>query len=163
MNPQDKVSFHLPKLFNMNAYDSIHEFIVSHRNMTILFTPPNVWDVMNDYNTIFNPNNLDLLWIIRFMLFIKFFLTSFLFIFHFFILLLIKCMLKIYKHNKEWFWFINCMIMMMKRIMVCHFTIIFMTQNSKFYHSRKVKLYIILKNNYVYVDTMIVKYNFKIC
>jgi hypothetical protein len=28
----------------------------------------------------------------------------------------------------------------------------------KFYHSRKLKIYIILKNNYVYVDIMIIKY-----
>jgi hypothetical protein len=55
MNFQDKASFHLPKFFNMNAYDSIHEFI---GNKPILFTPPNVQDVMNDYNTIFNPKNL---------------------------------------------------------------------------------------------------------
>jgi len=33
----------------------------------------------------------------------------------------------------------------------------------KFYHSRRLKMYIILKNNYVYVDTMIIKYNFNIC
>ncbi len=47
--------------------------------------------------------------------------------------------------------------------MGCHFTIIFMNTNPKFYHSRIFKIYIILKINYVYVDTMIVKYNFKIC
>jgi hypothetical protein len=57
MNSQDKTSFHLGKFFNMNTNDSIHEFI---GNMPILFTPFNAWDVMNDYNTIFNPNNLDL-------------------------------------------------------------------------------------------------------
>jgi len=34
--------------------------------------------------------------------------------------------------------------------------------NVKFYHSRKLKIYIILKNNYVYVDSMIIKYNFNI-
>ncbi len=35
--------------------------------------------------------------------------------------------------------------------------------NENFYHSRRFKIYIILKNNYVYVDIMIVKYNLKIC
>jgi hypothetical protein len=54
------------------------------------------------------------------------------------------------------------MIMMMKRIMVYHFTIIFDT-NEIFYHSKIFKIYIILNNYYVYIDTMIVKYNFKIC
>ncbi len=35
--------------------------------------------------------------------------------------------------------------------------------NAKFYHSKRFKIYIILKNNYVYVDIMIIKYNLKIC
>jgi hypothetical protein len=35
--------------------------------------------------------------------------------------------------------------------------------NAKFYHSRIFLIYIIFKNNYVYVDTMILKYNFKTC
>jgi len=35
--------------------------------------------------------------------------------------------------------------------------------NAKFYHSRRFLIYIIFKNNYVYVDTMILKYNFKTC
>jgi len=35
--------------------------------------------------------------------------------------------------------------------------------NVNFCHSRRFKIYIILKNNYVYVDTMIIKYNFNIC
>jgi hypothetical protein len=51
---------------------------------------------------------------------------------------------------------------MMKRIMFYHFTN-FRDTNAKFYHLKKVKFYIILKNNYVYVNTMIVKYNLKIC
>jgi hypothetical protein len=39
----------------------------------------------------------------------------------------------------------------------------FHEKNVKFYHSRKLKIYIILKDNYVYVDTIIIKYNFNIC
>jgi len=35
--------------------------------------------------------------------------------------------------------------------------------NVKFYHSRRLKFYIILKNNYVYVDIVIIKYNLNIC
>ncbi len=65
---------------------------------------------------------------IIFMLFIKFFFTLLLCIFHYITLLLIKCLLKISKHNEQWFWPIHSMVMMMKKIMVCHFTIIFMTQ-----------------------------------
>jgi hypothetical protein len=34
--------------------------------------------------------------------------------------------------------------------------------NVKFYHSRKFKIYIIFKNNFIYVGTMIIKYNFNI-
>jgi len=33
----------------------------------------------------------------------------------------------------------------------------------KFYQSSRLKIYIILKNDYVYVDAMIIKYNFNIC
>ncbi len=35
--------------------------------------------------------------------------------------------------------------------------------NIKFYDSRRLKIYIILKNNYVYVNTTIIKYNLNIC
>ncbi len=35
--------------------------------------------------------------------------------------------------------------------------------NIKFYHSKIIKIYIILENNYVYVNTMVIKYNFNIC
>jgi hypothetical protein len=61
-----------------------------------------------------------------------FFFTSLLCVFHFIPLLLIKYFLKIYKYNEQRFGLINCMIMTTKIIMVCHFTIIFMTQNQIF-------------------------------
>jgi hypothetical protein len=61
------------------------------------------------------------------MLYIQFFSHHCCVFFSFIILLLIKWSLKIYKHNEQWFWLIHSMIMM-KKIMVCHFTIIFMIQ-----------------------------------
>ncbi len=39
----------------------------------------------------------------------------------------------------------------------------FCDTNVKLYHSNKLKVYIILKNNYVYVNIMLIKYNFNIC
>jgi hypothetical protein len=39
----------------------------------------------------------------------------------------------------------------------------FYETNVKFYNSKRLKIYIILKNNYVYVDNMIIKYNLNIC
>ncbi len=39
----------------------------------------------------------------------------------------------------------------------------FCDTNVKLYRSSRLKIYIILKNNYVCVDTMIIKYNFNIC
>jgi hypothetical protein len=39
----------------------------------------------------------------------------------------------------------------------------FHNTNVKFYHSRRLKIYIILKINYVYVDIMTIKYNLNIC
>jgi hypothetical protein len=86
--------------------------------------------------------------------------TSLLCIFHFIILLLIKCLLKIYKHNGfdlfiPWYDDENN-----NDLLFYHN---FCDKNVKFYHSTRLQIYIILKNNYVYVDIMIIKYSFNIC
>ncbi len=94
------------------------------------------------------------------MTFIKYFFTSLLCIFHFIILLLIKCLLKIHKHNELDGFDLLINDYDDEKNDGLPFYHNFHDTNVKFYHSKRLKIYIILKNNYVYVDTMIINFFF---